>query len=411
MLKTLFLTMGLSLVVLAPAAVRAEDVNDLRRELDAQKARTSELEKRINQIDSTAGKKGPADVPGVLEWASRAGFYGDFRYRYEFIDDDRRDSDQHRNRIRARLGVKAKANDEWDLGLRIATSASDPVSTNQTLGDSFSGKPLRLDLAFFDYHPLWMKGLNAQAGKIANPFYAAGKNQLIWDHDLTPEGGALNYLWSLTEQTQINFTGGGFWVDEVSAGADPSLWGVQTYIKHAFNKPTYILGGASWYDYGNLQGYSDLKNTWDSSSHDFFGNTSRNSVFAYDYDLVELFAEFGTEIAGLPVGVFGSYVQNTVAPEEDTGWLVGGAVGKLKDPGSWQFVYDYRDLEADAVVAQFCDSDFIGGGTGGKGHRFNFNYQLAKNVQAGLTYYLCQFDRPGVDEDYDRFQLDVALKF
>ncbi len=209
MLKTLFLATGLCLVVASSPVVKADDVNDLKRELDAQKARTSELEKRIDQIGSTAGKKGSADIPGVLEWASRAGFYGDFRYRYEFIDDDRKTSDQHRNRIRARLGVKAKANDEWDLGLRIATSVSDPVSTNQTLSDSFSGKPLRLDLAFFDYHPEWMKGLNAQAGKIANPFYIAGKNQLIWDHDLTPEGGALNYLWSLTEQTQINLAGGG----------------------------------------------------------------------------------------------------------------------------------------------------------------------------------------------------------
>jgi hypothetical protein len=411
MLKTLFLATGLYLVIFTPAVARADDVNDLKRELESQKARTSELEKRIDQMDNTSAKKEQGGVPSVLDWATKANWYGDFRYRYESIDDDRKTTSEDRNRIRARLGLNAKVNDEWNLGFRIATGAADPVSTNQTLGKSFSGKSLRLDMAFFDYHPLWMNGLNLQAGKIANPFYNVGKRELIWDNDLNPEGGAFNYLWSLSDQTQVNVTGGGFWVDEVATSVNPALWGLQTYVKHSFTKPAYILGGVSWYDYSHLQGYTDLKSTWESGSHDFFGNTSRNSVFAYDYDLLELFGEFGTEIGGMPVAVFGDWVENTVAPTNNTGWLAGFALNKLKDPGSWQFVYDYRKVEVDAVVAQFSDSDFLGGGTGGKGHKFSFTYQVAKNVQAGLNYYLSKFDRPGVDKDYSRLQADIVLKF
>jgi hypothetical protein len=412
MLKTLFLATGLCWVVSVSRVARADDVNDLKKELEAQKARTSELEKRIDQIDSTAGKKGQAEVPSILDWATRANWYGDFRYRYENINDDRKTDEEDRNRIRVRLGLNAKANDEWNLGFRIATGASDPVSTNQTLGKSFSGKSLRLDMAFFDYHPLWMNGLNVEGGKIANPFYNVGKRELIWDNDLTPEGGAVNYLRTLDDQTQINLTGGGFWIDEVATGPNPSLWGLQSYIKHSFNKPTYILGGVSWYDYSNLQGYTDLKSTWESGSHDFFGNTSTGGVFAHDYDLFEPFAEVGTEMLGMPIAVFGDWVTNTVAPsEKDTGYLVGFAVNKLKDPGSWQFVYDYRELKADAVVGQFSDSDFLGGGTGGRGHKLSFTYQVAKNVQAGLNYYLSKLDRPGVDANYNRLQADLILKF
>jgi hypothetical protein len=73
--------------------------------------------------------------------------------------------------------------------------------------------------------------------------------------------------------------------------------------------------------------------------------------------------------------------------------------------------YDYRDLQADAVVGQFNDSDFVGGGTGGKGHRFNLVYQLAKNVQASLTTYLSTITRTATDVDYNRLQADVVVKF
>ena len=76
----------------------------------------------------------------------------------------------------------------------------------------------------------------------------------------------------------------------------------------------------------------------------------------------------------------------------------------------WEASYNYRDLEADAVVGIFSDSDFIGGGTNGKGHRFNFAYQLAKNFEAGLTYFLNE--RKNTDDDkYRRLQADLIFKF
>jgi hypothetical protein len=49
-------------------------------------------------------------------------------------------------------------------------------------------------------------------------------------------------------------------------------------------------------------------------------------------------------------------------------------VNKAKKQGSWNFRYNYREIEADAVLGTFSDSDFIGGGTDGKGHELNFGY-------------------------------------
>ncbi len=420
-----------------PTAVRAQDdVNDLKAELEAQKQRQAELEDKINQlearqklkeqamnekIDQMAAAKPQEEkkadaIPDALKWASKLNWYGDFRYRYEYIDDDSASSDRHRNRIRARLGLTAKVSDEWDLRFRIATGngevSGDPVSTNQTLDEAFSKKPIWLDQAFVGYHPQWFEGLNAIVGKMENPFYKVGKNELIWDSDLTPEGGALTYSHLFDEKTGINLATGGFWVNEESSGGDTSLWGLQAYLRHQIDKPTYVLGGAGWYDYGNIQGEESLADEWDDDGEAFFGNSSTaDDTYALDYDLLELFAEFGTEFAKLPVAVFGQYVQNTAADDEDTGWLVGCQINKAKDPGTWQFEYDYRDLELDAVVGQFTASDFVGGGTGGQGHRFAFTYMVAKNVAAGLTYFADEYDGRKDDADYSRFQADLGIKF
>ncbi len=426
-------------VLLRPGAAWAqEDVNELKAELQAQKQRQAALEDKINQLEARQKLKEkslaekieqavaakPAEekkadvIPDALKWASKLKWHGDARYRYEYIDDDATDSeDRHRHRIRARLGLTAEINDEWDLGFRIATGqgevSGDPVSTNQTFDEAFSKKPIWLDQAFVGYHPQWFEGLNVIAGKMENPFYKVGKNQLIWDGDLTPEGAALTYGHPFNDKTSVNLAAGGFWVNEESSGGDTSLWGFQGYFKHQIDKPTYVLGGAGWYDYGNIQGEESLADEWDDAGDEFFGNTSAaGDVYASDYDLLELFAEFGTELGKLPVAVYGDYVQNTAADDEDTGWLVGVQLNKAKDPGSWQLDWDYREIERDAVVGQFNDSDFIAGGTGGKGHRFGAGYVVARNVTTNLTYFMAEFDRSGIEgEKYDRVQVDLAFKF
>jgi hypothetical protein len=430
------------------AAGEVQDVNQLKAELQAQKQRQAQLEDKINQLEArqklkerawnekieqaTApqekkeepkkeeakeeSKKKEGAIPELLHWASRVGLYGDFRYRYEYIDDDSRDFERHRNRIRARLGLNAKVNDEWNLGFRLATAEGsdhgDPVSTNQTLGGSWGKKPIWLDLAFLDYHPLWAKGLGLQAGKVEVPFYRPNKNQLIWDHDLTPEGGALTYGLPWGEKTQINLSAGGFWVVERSSAQDTALWGLQGYLKQQIDGPTYILGGVSGYWYGNLQGERALSLEW-SSSNNFSGNSNAGGLYTSQYELVDVFAELGTQIGKLPVAVFGDYVVNTAAVDssKDTGWLVGAVLNKAKDPGSWQFEYDYRDIQADAVVGQFNDSDFVGGGTGGRGHRFGVSYVLMKNVTPALNYYHASYAGRNNNADYDRLQADVVVKF
>ncbi|MDD5328325.1 MAG: putative porin [Phycisphaerae bacterium] len=413
------------LTMVFAGTARADDVSELKTQLVEQQKLLLQMQQRIEQLEATqkiqdekvdekiskaVENKQIGVLPDNLKWVENVKFSGDLRYRHESIDSQANGdwrAGRTRHRIRARLGVDAKINDDWDATLRIASGSADPVSTNQTLEDGFSSKSIWLDLAYFTWHPSSIKGLNVYGGKMKNPFYRAGGNQLIWDDDLNPEGIAASYEIPFGKSDKLYVNGGGFWVDESSAGADTTLWGAQTYLKHTFENKNYMLGGVSYFAYSSIKGHGDLQNTWASTSHSFFGNTSSGGAFANDYDIFEAFGEYGFTIADKPAALYGSYVKNVAA--SDTGWLLGGRFNKAKDPGTWEVNYNYRDLQPDAVLGAFNDSDFIGGGTDGKGHYFGFKYQLAKNLQAGLSYFL---NKVGSNDDsYRRLQADLVLKF
>ena len=77
-----------------------------------------------------------------------------------------------------------------------------------------------------------------------------------------------------------------------------------------------------------------------------------------------------------------------------------------------EFAWAYRDIEADAVIGTFTDSDFGGGGTDSSGHVLKGKYALSKRTSFGGSYYLNDVDRfQGTAHDYKRLQIDVEFKF
>jgi hypothetical protein len=368
----------------------------------------------VEEVNKAVEKKQISALPESMKWVENVKISGDLRYRYEGIDAQsggKWGASVNRNRIRARIGLYAKANEDVDLGFRLGSGSQDPVSTNQTLEDSFDKKPIWIDLAYFDWHPGTIKGFDFVGGKMLRPFYRVGDNQLIWDDDLNPEGLAAKYEMPINDSLKAYINGGGFWVghpDNVSA-QDTSLWGIQGYLKNTFEDKIYLLGGMSYYTYGNIKGEPNVGSLWGKNS--FFGNTATGGKYAYRFNIVEGFAEYGFKLADFPVAVYGDYAHNTDAPSsKNNAWLIGTTFNKAKDPGTWQIGYDYRDIDSDAVVGQFNDSDFDGGGTNAKGHRFNFTYQLAKNFQGCLTYFLDESKNDNKDK-YRRLQADLVFKF
>ena len=399
-------TMGMFMAVMFLAGVSAaaepSDTDRLRKEV-------AELARRVQELE---GAKGSA--PGDKEsWADRIEFSGDFRYRHEFIDEEDKD-ERTRHRIRTRVYLKAKVNEDVSFGLRVASGSEDPVSTNQTLDGGFTSKRVWIDRAYATYSPSALKdyGVELTAGKIKNPFHMPGKTELIWDGDLNPEGGAFRFRREI-EPVTVFGSAAGLWIEERSADAGSALWGVQGGVEVPLaDTGVKVVAGVSGFFYTHTVG-----NEVFVDSEDSFGNsaTQVGDDFFYDeeYKLVEAFGEVRFAVREVPVAVFFDFVTNTEADEEDTGWLVGVAVGKKKNPGDWDFKLNYREVEKDAVVGAFTDSDFGGGGTNAEGIEVGAGIRLLKNMDLGVTWFSNDLNiASGEDEkEYDRVQIDLKLKF
>ena len=322
----------------------------------------------------------------------------DFRYRHELIDAEEKDL-RNRQRIRARLNLNAKINDDIKLGIQFASGSDDPGTKNQTLSGGFSSKPVNIDLAFIEWDPENAGGLSVLGGKVKNPFHVPAKTELLWDVDLRPEGLAVKYSQSI-DTIRLFANASYFWIDEREANDDAVLWGGQAGINYETSAVETILG-LGYFDYQNTKKNAPFYNAGDS-----FGNSvDTNGNYLYDFNEFEIIFELKPHGIIENAAVFVDFVTNIADGVDDNhGYLV----GLTYEPGIYSFGYNYRKLEKDAVIGVFTDSDFIGGGTDGKGHKVNFSYKIAPKTKIGATWF---FNRIGIDngKEYHRLQLDVSV--
>ena len=352
------------------------------------------------------------------EWYDDMKVKGDLRYRFEQIKEEDKDSRQ-RDRIRARFGVFPRVNSEVDAGIQLTTDeaklvgAGDPISGNQTLTDEGSKKGVYLDLAYADWHPEMLKGLDLVAGKMKNPFIQVADG-FPMDGDFNPEGLAAKF--HTGDDLEFLANAGYQWLYERSADDDTKLYAGQIAVKFKPSDDMHVMVGGTYYGFQNVEGYDVLDYSKPGSSS--YGNSTvkgsvsgstTNKAYANEYSPIEGFVEFGFNV-GLPVTLFASYINNDDADDDNQGYIGGIKVGKASDPKTFELGYDYRELEKDAFLACLVDSDSWGGGTDGKGHRLSAKYQILKNWQAGVTYFI---DDKKIDDssDYKRLQIDLVAKF
>jgi hypothetical protein len=357
------------------------------------------------------------------DWWETIKVKGDFRYRHDMIKQDETDA-RHRQRIRVRLGIFGEVSDYTKVGIQLATGSDDPVSTNQTLDGGFSTKSVGLDLAYFEATHPKLAGVTLTGGKFKNPFFKPGKSELIWDSDWNPEGGVVSFDHKADNLT-LTLTGAGLWIDERSSGDDSYMLTGQAVGKFAFNDSNSAVAfGGSMFNYVNAQGFTpffdpeeDMGNSVISFTHleivDTDTSVALDSIhYATGFELLEVFGEFSHKFDKTPITVMGDFVTNTAADSLNTGWLVGVRVGKAGKPGSWEFRYLYRNVEQDAVVGTFTDSDFRGGGTDARGHEFGGAIQLAVNTAFKVTYFVNEIDIEADNQkDFNRLMVDLQLKF
>jgi polyhydroxyalkanoate synthesis regulator phasin len=443
---------------------RAEDKGDALLDLLIKKGTITQEE--AAQVKTEWDKQLAAaiekqDKTKVAKWIDEMKWYGDLRLRAEFFDNEDQTStiDRWRYRFRLRFGLETKFQDWATLGLRVATGGEDPVSSNQSFQDTFSRKPIGIDLAYVTLQPPRCEGFKLTGGKMNNPIWQSSvSSPLVWDHDVTPEGIAEQLAWKFGDKKQhrlfANF--GQFVLDEVSGDSnDPYLLEFQAGAEAKLGRVKFTAAGG-YYQTVNLDGMgvasgsqpaaaatpgaqSTSPNRGNATAQP--GGAGTTLFYLDDFQVVYGRAEAALTVSEKPLlgtpcvlTLSGEYAHNlagayeklsgstqTLSPDQTDGWAVQAAFGGNKKKGEWQVAYQYKYLEADATWDAITDSDFGLGGTDRKGHIVKASYNVRDWWQLGFAAFITEkiSARPNSGENTRglrgeellRIQMDSAFKF
>jgi polyhydroxyalkanoate synthesis regulator phasin len=413
------------------AEQHAELSADLKRETRKEER---EAKQYVKEKDFTAFNQ-------LAGWATKTKLTGDMRVRHEAtaIEGEpnggtfaaatsattRSSRDRSRQRIRARVGATTLVNNQVEMGIQIATgNSADRRSTNQDMDGMFDKKSVWLDLGYINYKPTPVPGLQLIAGKMKQPWMSVA--DMMWDGDINPEGFAAAY--QKKNGTTTLFGSAGYYVmkdnvdgDGVKFNNDLALYQAQIGAAFDMGSSTRLTLGAGINDFNNeRQGRTpDLTVPFRDAA---FTNGNTTDAFR----LYELLGQMDVIGLPLPLSVYAHYVKNDEAADlinpntravlfrdgnEDTAWLLGlrsNVAGVAID-------YNYRDVQRNAVVGAFTDSDFGAGFTTGKGHKLKLQYDFLTNFYVAMTYFKTEsdvasrFDNDGAGAD--TFFIDLNAKF
>lgn len=408
----------------------------------------NEIREQIKQEVLSQAKAERWGEPGALpEWISRIKWEGDIRLRMArdiYAKDNApvtvypRDAagnstinlpstteSRDRLRVRARLGVQAQVSDSVVAGVRIVTANSNsvnPVSTTQTLGNSFNSLSLALDRAYLRLDPApWV---TIHAGRFGSPWLSTN---LVWHDDLGFDGLAATFKPRFSASTGGFFTAGAFPLQEFAADAsDKLLLGAQVGAAWEGSKNRAKLA-LSMYEFKKVEGKPAANGSfgtpgYGASAPQFRqrGNTlvdisdaaaaaaTSRPLFglASKFRLVNLTGMWANTIYDpVHITLTGDYVKNiaydqneiatragiplTSVPEKkNKGYQYQISVGmpQISSARDWQIFGGYRYLERDAVLDAYNDSDFHAGGTDNKGYYLGASYGIARNTWVGLRW-------------------------
>jgi Putative porin len=377
--------------------------------------------------------------------------------------------DRQRFRERVRLAIDATVTDNLQAGIRLATgNQPDPVSTNQTLGNTGSQYQFNLDRAYLKYDAVndeGFKWLTLTGGRIANPWYVGGGeftggSELVWDTDLSFEGFAATARHSLGSSSSqpnkydnsrsVYATVGAFPLQETALSShDKWLFGGQLGLNWGFNNQDALKAGIAYYDYRNITARPNNNNpsTCDTNNprnnlsvpqFTQFGNSvavicndNTNTLpglygLATDYNIINANISYDMAAFAPYHVIFGAdYAKNIGFNKKDVQALAGRVIEdetnawqtridfgwpKVDRAGQWNVFALYKYIERDAVLDAYTDSDFHLGGTNAKGWVIGGNYGLMKNLWF-TGRWLSTDVITGPKYGNDILQLDVNAKF
>ena len=445
-------------------------------------------------------------VPNALpEWTRKFKLYGDMRLRYDHnhfaesnfvnpilssptsvnnfqsvnkeggfgtangLENINQDRDQFRARFR--LGVKAKITEGLEANVRLASGNSkNPLSTNQTMGNSGQKYEFNIDRAFLKYEGLDSDAYNwmtLQGGRIVNPFKTT---DLVFDRDLSFEGFASTFRYNLAgsdslydqedQSASMYMTLGAFPLEEFELSTkDKWMLGGQVGTDWEFNSQDKLAVGVAFYKYLNTEASPrtgvgtqlnctspDLDS--DASLPEYLqkgnsmtpicysdnnGVTPQKFGIAPEFEILNITASYDLAMfAPIHVKLTGDYAKNFGFDKEDIQNRVGtGVIYNNPDleertdawqmrldvgwpsvlmPGRWNSYVAYKYIESDAILDAFADSNFHLGGTNAKGWVIEANYGVVENAWLSARWISTdQIDGPKVGIDV--LLVDFNAKF
>lgn len=380
--------------------------------------------KPLSEVLYEKGMLTKEEAAGVQEtvWAKfiqRVTFSSDLRIRHEsfFKQSDAGEVDRHRQRLRLRLGANVKLQN-FAVIVQLASGTGEQVSTNQSFDNGFGLKAIWIDQAYVTFNSPSAPFLTLAAGRMKNPFVRHYTSDIVWDDDTNPEGFAQQFQFKPGDA--VIFVNLGEFVLDEDGGTNHDQWlmGEQLGATAQIGSAKATLAAALYQVVNATEGTFGQPAVQD-------GNTRAGGVLLNRYHILDVTLAINATLGELPVALMGDYVRNLAdtttggngigAATGNVGYQVGAVVGKASDPGTFEFAYFYKVVETDATLADLSDSDFGDGGIDRRGHIVWMAYSPTKFVQAKVKFFRTSSDGaipgPGVKDDINRLQADVAIKF
>ncbi len=348
----------------------------------------------------------------TAEFEKKIELNGDLRYRMQSITAGPKE-ERRVHRLMFRVGQTIQPIQDLKITYRLLTGTA-ANSGNVTVGDSKSpGSPrtsIGLDLAYASF-PLTDEA-QVYIGKHSQLTYAPGKNQLILDRDITPEGAGLQYKGKFLHDTVLATANlGSAWLREKyddTLGQDLTdafLNTAQLNLMYKFSDFQFLIG------YG-IFSFTSIKDDV-PASFAVGATTSRGNTldllgnYQYQYEITQNYVELKWVQKPFDISIFAELDKNTAATAMNKASVYGLTIAYSK----FNFSFMEQKVERDSVLALYTDSDFADNQTASSGYIAAFGYKINKAALVSFTYFKNQQAFDLIPFNYTRSHIDFTFSF
>lgn len=318
---------------------------------------------------------------------------GDLRVRNESLfrnDAFSSAGDIHHARLRIRVGLGVDIDENWDLGLRLATGGG-TTSTNQDLDAIRDSAEIYVDRAFARFRAGDERAFEFFAGRMPNPYV---HSMILWDSDFNPDGLAEKFVLKGTSADFFLNAGQHVLGQETATNRNygPAVYGIQPGLCLKRDSGTLTVA-ATYYAFIEAGGLHDVP-------------------AGSDYAIADVYACWKAKtVGGRPWSVWANALTNTEADDHDSAFGVGVAFGSSKGKGAVGFRLSYMSVDRNALWVNLGDANFSSGLRDEDMHGFVLGAAVGVGEKAtlGATWYYK--DSRDTDAHEDQLEIDLVLKF